>query len=224
MPLHRLLASGALRSLLVIVLSQSAPQSTTQKSGPPPNQLTQDELCCLSIDFVEPSYPREARLAHIEGEVKLILVIGVDGSVADLKAISGPPFLVESTMKALRQWHFSGMPRVVGEAPRETEVPVTFTFKIETPKPAYLHLKNGKVIRADDVHEFTNEIEYSVDRRAHHLSPGLVTEINACANTVGGLVFRVDLKEGDCVPQGGPSYVIRTIPLLPVVKGNPASR
>jgi TonB-like protein len=34
-------------------------------------------------------YPREARLAHTEGKVKLILVIAADGSIADLQAVSG---------------------------------------------------------------------------------------------------------------------------------------
>jgi Gram-negative bacterial TonB protein C-terminal len=87
---------------------------------------------------VEPIYPREAPLAHTEGVVKLNLVIGKDNSTAELQAVSGDPVLVDSSMKAVRQWcilHFGG--RVAGQPAQEIEVPLSFTFRIENaPKPA----------------------------------------------------------------------------------------
>ena len=105
----------------------------------------------------------------------------------------------------------------MADAPRETEVPLSFTLKIETPTPAFLHLSNGQVIRADRVREFTYSIEYSVGRRTHHISPGSVTEINACA-----YVSIYISKEGSCIPGGGPSFLIRAIPLLRAEKTGPA--
>ena len=108
---------------------------------------------------------------------------------------------------------------MVGSGPREIEVPLSFTFKIEDPpKPAFLHLTNGKVIRADNVRELTNRIEYIVDRRTHHIPPDSVTDIDACVRV------SVLPKEGNCIPSGGPSFVIRAIPLLPAVKSNHAVR
>jgi hypothetical protein len=142
--------------------------------------------------------------------------IGEHNSIAELQAISGNPLLVDSTMKAVRQWQFGGYPT---GAARETEVPLTFTFKIEDPpKPAYLHLKNGKVIRADNVREFSDSIEYTVDRRTHHTPPDSVTDINGCAR----VSIVIPQKEGDCVPSGGPSFIIRAIPLLAAVKTSDA--
>jgi TonB family protein len=195
-------------SLPLILVSQARAQNTTPSSDDTRIHLNQDQLCCITTNAVEPIYPREARLAQTEGAVKLVLIIAPDGSIADLQAVSGDPVLMDSTMKAVRQWHFT-IGGFVGK-PKETEVPLSFTFKIEDPpKPAYLRLTNGKVIRADEVHEFADRIEYTVGRRTHRIAPGLVTDINACRTT-----FRFPLREGDCVPSGGPSFDIRAIPLL----------
>jgi TonB family protein len=92
--------------------------------------------------MVGPIYPREARLAHTEGVVNLFMVIAVDGTVADLQAVSGDPLLIDLTSKALRQWRFQ--PIILNGYPREADVALSFTFSIEDPpKPVYLHLTDG---------------------------------------------------------------------------------
>ena len=170
--------------------------------------MTQDQLCCITANAVSPTYPREARLAGIQGEAKFILVIDEHNTISELQTVSGDPILVEAAMKAVRQWQFSIGGYVGG--PKETEVPLTFTFKIEDPpKPAYLHLRNGKVIRADNVREFTDSMEYSVGGHTHRILPDSVTDVNACAR-----VRVAPSKEGDCIAGGGPSFLIRAIPLL----------
>jgi TonB family protein len=215
------LTQGFLNSLLLILLAQALPQSTTQQVSKLPRiHLKQEQLCCFSMHFVKPIYPREARLAGIEGIVKLVLVIAADGSVTDLQDVSGDPLLLDSTLKAVRQWHISVDMGGVG-GPRETEVPFSFTFKIEDPpEPAYLHLSNGRVIRANNIREFTDRIEYTVGGRTHHISPDSVTDISACARAS----ISIPPKEGDCVPSGGPSFDIRAIPLLPAVKTSHTGR
>ena len=206
--------------LLSIVLTQAASQSAIPAQVRVP--MTQDLLCCITSNAVSPVYPREARLERIQGEVKLFLVMGEDNSIAELHAISGDPLLIESTMKAVRQWHFMIGGYLVG-ALRETEVPLTFTFKIEdAPKPAYLHLSDGKVIRADSVREFTDRMEYTVSGRTHHISPDSVTDINACARV--SIIAKPKDKEDDCIPSGWPSLLIRAIPLLPAADASHADR
>jgi TonB family protein len=210
-----------LHSIFLILLVQTPAQNTTAAS-PRRMQLTRDQLCCFTINVVNPIYPREARLAHTEGVVKLALVIAEDGSIAELQPISGDPVLLRSTMEAVRQWRFVIGAWVVG-SPREIEVPLSFAFKIEDPpKPAYFHLSNGEVIRADNVREFTDGIEYTVDRRTHHMSPDSVTDINACAHV--SVIIKPKAKEDDCIPGGGPLFIIRAIPLLPAVKTGDAGR
>jgi TonB family protein len=173
----------------------------------------------MVVNFVEPIYPREARLDHTEGVVKLILVIGVDGSIADLQVVSGHPLLIDSALKAVRQWQFA-IGGFVGK-PTEMEVPISFTFMIEDPpKPAYLHLTDGEVVRADAVREFTDRIEYRVGHHTHDISANSVAYINGCGSA------RVKPLKG-CVLGGGPSFDIRATPLLQAVKtshSSPASR
>lgn len=210
-----LLLASLTQVLVGLLLSIHLAQSPDQATGPAPEvarvHLEQDALCCFTSHSVAPVYPREARVGHTEGVVKLILVIAPDGSIADLQAVSGDALLLDSTMKAVRQWRFS-IGGFLGK-PRELEVPLSFTFKIEDPpKPAYLHLTSGKTIRADEVREFTDGIEYVLGSRTHHISANSVANIDGCA--------RVTVKpqrEGDCIPAGGPSFSVRAIPLLPAV-------
>jgi hypothetical protein len=207
------LARVAFGFLLPIVLTQAAPQSAM----PTPQarvHMTQDQLCCIPSNAGSPVYPREARLAGIQGEVRLLLVVGENNSIAELRAISGDPFLLASTMKAVRQWRLMIGDYLVGTL-RQTEVPLTFAFKIEDPPtPAYLYLKNGQVIRANSVRDFTYRMEYTADGRTHHISSGSVTGINACART--SMIFKPkDKEEANCIPGGGLSFVIRAIPLVP---------
>jgi len=51
-----------------------------------------------------PRYPREAKLAHVQGQVRLIVTIEKDGVVKDIELQSGHPMLVQSAMDAVRQW------------------------------------------------------------------------------------------------------------------------
>jgi len=197
--------------LLSILTAQAPSQGTAPHSELPRIHLQQSHLSCTVLNAVGPIYPREARLAHIEGVVNLVVVIAADGTVADLQAVSGDPLLVDPTIKALRQWRFQ--PILLNGHPQEADVALSFTFSIQRPpKPAYLHLTDGDVIRADAVREFTDRIEYTVGRHTFRLSPDSVTDINACARMA---LLSGRPKEGDCVPGGGPSFNIRAFPLLP---------
>ena len=74
------------------------------------------------------------------------------------------------------------------------------------------------MIRADDVREYTDRIEYTVDHHTHRLSPKSVKNIDGCAS----VAHLRDMKEGGCIPGGGPSLYIRAIPLLPASKTRPS--
>jgi len=211
------LAGVLLPSLLSIALAQTPPQSAAPNSKPLRIPIKQEHLCCYEMKFVTPVYPREARLEHIEGVVKLALVIAEKGPVVDLQPVSGDPLPVDDAMKAVRQWRIYDGMAVVGGRPVEYEIALTFTFRIQhPPRPAYLHLTNGDVVRADEVHEFTDGFEYTVGHNVHRTPADLVTNVDACAR-----VTVAPRKEGDCIPAGRPSFDIRAIPSLPVTKPSP---
>jgi len=55
---------------------------------------------------VDPIYPREARKNNITGDVLLRIIIGRQGNVTNLEVIQGDPILVESAVKAVKQWKY----------------------------------------------------------------------------------------------------------------------
>lgn len=59
---------------------------------------------------VEPEYPALALQARIQGTVRLQAMIGADGTVARIKAISGHPLLVQAAMDAVRQYRYQPAP------------------------------------------------------------------------------------------------------------------
>lgn len=77
---------------------------------------------------VKPNYPEIARLARVQGTVRLEAVINKEGMVESLKAVSGPPLLVKAAFDAVSQWRYQ--PTLLNEEPVEvaTEIDVNFTL------------------------------------------------------------------------------------------------
>jgi len=76
-----------------------------------------------------PVYPALARSARISGIVRLHAVIARDGTILDLRAVSGHPLLVQAALEAVSHWVFS--PTYLNGAPVEveTEIEVRFTLQ-----------------------------------------------------------------------------------------------
>jgi len=53
-----------------------------------------------------PKYPAEAKVHRIQGKVVLSAIIGKDGSVEELKAVSGPKELQQSALDSVRTWKY----------------------------------------------------------------------------------------------------------------------
>ena len=70
-------------------------------------------------------YPEAARQAKLESVVVLNIVVGRDGSVANMHPVSGPDVLTRAAMDALRWWRFEPY-RINGEP-----VAVETTFAVE---------------------------------------------------------------------------------------------
>jgi len=76
----------------------------------------------------EPVYPPLARQARIQGVVKLEAVIGPDGRVEKVEAISGPPLLRQAAVDAVRQWVYEPS-RLNGQPVRvTTQIEINFTL------------------------------------------------------------------------------------------------
>lgn len=75
-----------------------------------------------------PLYPPLARQQRISGIVKLTAIIGRDGTVERLTAVSGNPLLIPSALDAVSKWRYS--PTLLNGEPVEvlTEIDVHFTL------------------------------------------------------------------------------------------------
>ena len=59
------------------------------------------------VSKVEPEYPPIAKASHIQGTVRLTVLIKPDGQVAWTYALSGHPLLVQAAEDAVKQWIYS---------------------------------------------------------------------------------------------------------------------
>jgi protein TonB len=75
-----------------------------------------------------PVYPPLAKQARISGVVHLAAVISRDGTIQDLKVISGHPLLIPSALEAVKQWVYQ--PTLLNGEPVEvsTQIDVNFTL------------------------------------------------------------------------------------------------
>ena len=78
------------------------------------------------IRRVQPLYPPLARGARIQGSVILEAVIGRDGTMQNLKLISGHPMLVASAIEAVSQWRYR--PYILNGDAVEVETRITVNF------------------------------------------------------------------------------------------------
>jgi protein TonB len=76
------------------------------------------------VKLVPPIFPRLARQARVTGTVVLEAIVTVDGTVAEIKVISGHPLLVEAAIDCVKQWEYE--PTQLNGVP----TPVILTAKV----------------------------------------------------------------------------------------------
>jgi protein TonB len=80
------------------------------------------------VHRVEPEYPEQARQQRIQGPVVLETRIHPDGTVEDLKVVSGQPLLADAAIAAVKQWRFR--PHSVNGRQVEMQTRVTIKFTL----------------------------------------------------------------------------------------------
>jgi periplasmic protein TonB len=80
------------------------------------------------IRKIQPNYPPLARSARIQGSVVLQAVIGKEGTIENLKVLSGHPMLAQSAIEAVRQWRYR--PYILNGEPIEVETQITVNFSL----------------------------------------------------------------------------------------------
>jgi TonB family protein len=97
-----------------------SPATSTQMPGLPTNSYL--------LTRVVPEYPEEAKQQRVQGPVVMSIFVGTDGSVRELRVISGDPKLVQAAADAVRQWRFR--PHRFNGMPAEFETRITVNFAL----------------------------------------------------------------------------------------------
>jgi hypothetical protein len=127
---------GAFRLVLVPDFSKPANHTSTQAdSATPKGEKPQDRLGAVQsvqaarlVCRVQPYYPEDARAQHISGTVRFHTIIGTDGSVKQLDAVSGPPILVTAAKWAVSQWRYR--PVLLNGEPVEVDTTIDVIFSL----------------------------------------------------------------------------------------------
>jgi TonB family protein len=95
------------------------PAAGTIPSGenPQPGQL---------LRRVNPEYPKEAKKKHLQGDVRIRMVIDQKGRVVKTHVVSGNHILAKAATEAVRKWRFQAA--VVNGKPAQVETEIEFHF------------------------------------------------------------------------------------------------
>lgn len=102
-----------------------------QSQGIPPIQRIRvggNLMATKMVKQVQPKYPKAARKAGITGTVLLHVIIAKDGSVEELRYVSGPQELAQSAIDAVKQWKYQ--PTLFNGNPVEIDSNISIVFTI----------------------------------------------------------------------------------------------
>jgi len=121
---------GVLGGVIGGVLSAAVPPPPPPQPAAPRRIRVGGQVEQAKLIFKpNPEYPPLAKMARITGVVRLEAIISRDGTIQDLKVISGHPLLVKAAIDAVSRWRYQ--PTLLNGEPVEviTEVDVHFTLE-----------------------------------------------------------------------------------------------
>jgi protein TonB len=121
---------GVLGGVIGGVLSSAPPPPPPPKAVTPKRIRVGGQVEQAKLIFQpKPEYPPLAKMARIQGTVRLEAIISRDGTIQDLKVLSGHPLLVKAALEAVQRWRYQ--PTLLNGEPVEvvTEIDVNFTLQ-----------------------------------------------------------------------------------------------
>jgi protein TonB len=106
----------------------STPVAVPKVATPQRVRVSQGVSQGLLIKKIQPAYPPLARQARIQGQVLLQAEISKDGTIQNLRLISGHPMLAPAAIEAVKQWRYK--PYYLNGEPVEVETQITVIFSL----------------------------------------------------------------------------------------------
>ena len=106
----------------------STPVAVPKVATPQRVRVSQGVTEGLLVHKIQPAYPPLARQARIQGPVVIAALIGKDGTIQNLKVVSGHPMLTGAALDAVRQWKYR--PYFLNGEPVEVDTQITVNFTL----------------------------------------------------------------------------------------------
>jgi protein TonB len=123
---------GVLGGLMGGLPAAAPPKPPPAPPAPPkptgPAKIGGNVVAANLINPVKPIYPPLAKMARQQGTVKFEAMISKEGTIEDLKLISGPPLLVQAAMDAVKQWRYK--PTILNGEPTEVQTTIDVNFSL----------------------------------------------------------------------------------------------
>jgi periplasmic protein TonB len=103
--------------------SSHLPTFATSVEGQPTEAADRERLSAT-----DSTYPLLGQHTRVQGSVVLQAVVGADGTIQNLRVLSGPAILTAAAQQAVREWHFK--PYLQNGQPVETKATITVNFSI----------------------------------------------------------------------------------------------
>lgn len=123
-----LLGIGICATTLAVGVHVEAFSAGDEQGPSKPVAVKADVMQNLIVHKVPPVYPVDAKKAHIQGKVQLDAIVGKTGEVEQLKVISGPKELQQSSLDAVRQWTYK--PFLLNGAPVEVKTTINIIYSL----------------------------------------------------------------------------------------------
>jgi len=120
-------AGGQMGGVIGGIIS-STPVAVPKVATPQRVRVSQGVTQGLLLRKIQPTYPPLARQARIQGSVLLQAEISKDGSIQNLRLISGHPMLAPAAIEAVKQWKYK--PYILNGDPVEVETQITVNFTL----------------------------------------------------------------------------------------------
>src|SRR5271169_1544564 len=102
--------------------------SVTKVAASPSVWLSPEKAESRLIGRIEPQYPSEALADHRSGNVVLEVQVAEDGSVSNIRTLSGDPMLAAAAAEAVRNWRYQPYRQHDHPAQFQTDVTLSFTL------------------------------------------------------------------------------------------------
>lgn len=161
------------RKVLAMLLTFAFASAAQQRNPVSvPVQISPAELKEHAQSVWQPQYPERAKAKHLEGAVKIRVVIDELGHVAKATIISGDPLLISAALPVVKRWNYAPFERGGRRISVTAVVDIPFRYPggLSDYQEWQKHLERANALRHDD-REQEAETEYKAAiATAHNLS------------------------------------------------------